>query len=78
MTTITTKGQVRIPKAVRDLLGLKPGNAVAFELANDGRVVLTKVGAERPQSRFEAFRGLAGPGLTTDEIMALTRGDGSA
>ena len=63
-----------IPKAVQDLLGLKPGHAVAFELADDGRVVLVKVGGERPPRRFEALRGVAGPGPSTDEIMALTRG----
>jgi antitoxin PrlF len=77
-TTVTSKGQVTIPKAVRDLLGLKPGNAVAFELVGDGRVILVKVGGERPPSRFGALRGFAGPGPTTDEIMALTRGDGPA
>ncbi len=74
-THVTSKGQVTIPKPVRDRLGIKPGNAVAFELAQDGRVVLVKVGGAPPISRFEALRGLAGPGLTTDEIMQLTRGD---
>ena len=77
-TTVTTKGQVTIPKPVRDRLGIKPGNAVDFELAQDGRIVLVKVGGGRQISRFEAIRGRAGPGLSTDEIMALTRGDGSA
>jgi len=71
--TVTSKGQVTIPKPVRDRLGIEPGAAVEFELAEDGRVVLTKVGGERPLSRFAALRGRAGPGLTTDEIMALTR-----
>lgn len=75
MPTVTTKGQVTIPKPVRDRLGIKPGSAVAFELAPDGRVVLAKVGARRPRSRFERLRGRAGKGLTTDEIMALTRGE---
>jgi AbrB family looped-hinge helix DNA binding protein len=74
-TLVTTKGQVTIPKPVRDLLGIQPGNAVSFELAPDGRVVLVKVGGERKISRFEALRGRAGPGLGTDEIMALTRGE---
>ena len=77
-TTVTSKGQVTIPKPVRDILGIKPGNAVEFELAPDGRVVLTKVGARRPRSRFEGLRGRAGKGLSTDEIMALTRGEPDA
>jgi antitoxin PrlF len=38
MTKITTKGQVTIPKRLRDHLGLEPGSSVEFELAADGRV----------------------------------------
>jgi AbrB family looped-hinge helix DNA binding protein len=74
-TRVTTKGQVTIPKPIRDRLSIRPGDAVTFELAPDGRVVLLKAGGGRPISRFEALRGRAGPGLSTDEIMALTRGE---
>jgi AbrB family looped-hinge helix DNA binding protein len=74
-TTVTSKGQVTIPKPVRDRLGIVPGSAVAFELAPDGRLVLVKVGMSSPVSRFARFRGMAGAGMSTDEIMALTRGD---
>jgi AbrB family looped-hinge helix DNA binding protein len=74
-TSVTSKGQVTIPKPIRDRLGIVAGSAVDFELAPDGRVVLVKVNGELPASRFERFRGAAGPGLSTDEIMALTRGD---
>jgi AbrB family looped-hinge helix DNA binding protein len=74
-THVTTKGQVTIPKPIRDRLGIMPGDAVAFELAPDGRIVLLKAGGARPVSRFETLRGRAGPGLSTDEIMALTRGE---
>ena len=74
-TNVTSKGQVTIPKPIRDRLGIKPGNAVAFELAPDGRIVLVKIGGVPPHSRFSALRGCAGAGLTTDEIMALTRGE---
>ena len=74
-TTVTSKGQVTIPKPVRDRLGIVPGNAVEFELAADGRVVLVKVGGLPSASRFEGLRGAAGAGMSTDEIMALTRGE---
>ena len=74
-TTVTSKGQVTIPKPVRDLLGITAGTPVEFHLAPDGRVVLTKADTEaRPQSRFERLRGASGRGMSTDEIMALTRG----
>lgn len=78
-TTVTTKGQVTIPKAVRDLLGIKPGSSVTFEVADDGRVLLRKEGARgrttTAPSRFARLRGSATAGLSTDEIMALTRGE---
>jgi AbrB family looped-hinge helix DNA binding protein len=74
-TKVTSKGQVTIPKAVRDRLGITPGSAVAFELAADGRVVLVKADKKHAASRFEALRGRAAGGMTTDQIMALTRGE---
>ncbi|CAH1665041.1 MULTISPECIES: AbrB/MazE/SpoVT family DNA-binding domain-containing protein [unclassified Chelatococcus] len=74
-STVTSKGQVTIPKAVRDLLGIAPGSKVAFRRAADGSVVLTKADTDRPPSRFQRLRGHAGKGLDTDAIMALTRGE---
>jgi AbrB family looped-hinge helix DNA binding protein len=75
-TSVTSKGQVTIPKPIRDRLGIKPGNTVEFELAPDGRVTMVKVGGQRRANRFDALRGRAGAGLSTAEIMALTRGEG--
>ena len=42
-TTVTSKGQVTIPKQVRDRLGIQTGNAVDFLIEDDGRVRLVKV-----------------------------------
>jgi antitoxin PrlF len=74
-TKVTSKGQVTIPKPVRDLLGIKPGSSVDFRRAADGSIVIEKAGGGRPKSRLAELRGIAGPGLSTDEIMALTRGE---
>jgi AbrB family looped-hinge helix DNA binding protein len=76
-TTVTSKGQVTIPKPVRDRLNIKPGSKVDFELAPDGRIVLVKAGkkAAAPKSRFESIRGTATVKITTEELMALTRGE---
>jgi AbrB family looped-hinge helix DNA binding protein len=41
-TTVTAKGQVTIPKAVRELLGITPGSSVDFVRAPDGRIVLVR------------------------------------
>jgi antitoxin PrlF len=74
---VTRKGQVTIPKEVRDKLGISPGSEVEFAVSVDGRVFLRRVGDHgiKP-SRFERMRGTATSGLTTDEIMALTRDGG--
>ena len=75
-TTVTSKGQVTIPKRVRDLLGIRPGSVVDFERGADGRVILVKVEKRARPNRFARLRGHAGKGLSTDEIMAMTRGEG--
>lgn len=74
-TTVTSKGQVTIPKPVRDRLGIVPGSRVEFRLATDGSIVIEKADGMREPSRFAKLVGIAGPGLSTDEIMAITRGD---
>jgi antitoxin PrlF len=73
--TVTRKGQITIPKPVRDLLGIGPGSVVEFRRAPDGSIVLVKVDGKHRPSRFARLRGHAGPGLSTDEIMAMTRGE---
>lgn len=74
-TTVTAKGQVTIPKAVRDLLGLRAGTRVDFHRTADGNVIVVPVDGQIRSDRFLKLRGHAGKGLTTDEIMALTRGE---
>ena len=74
-TTVTSKGQVTIPKQIRDRLGIVPGGAVVFELDAHGRVVLRKATDTIQASRFESLRGCVGLGLSSDEIMILTRGE---
>ena len=76
VTRVTSKGQVTIPKPVRDHLGIGAGSRVAFRRAADGSIVIEKADATAPQpSRFAKLRGSAGPGMTTDELMALLRGE---
>jgi AbrB family looped-hinge helix DNA binding protein len=74
-TTVTSKGQVTIPKPVRDHLGIGPGSKVSFRRANDGSIIIERADGTRPPSRFAKLVGSAGPGPTTDELMKLLRGD---
>ena len=76
MTNLTSKGQVTIPKRIRDYLGLKPGQPVAFERLDSGDVAVRaacKHTKPRP-SRFAKLRGRATVRMRTEEILALTRG----
>lgn len=75
MTTVTAKGQVTIPKPIRDLLGIVPGTKVEFRQAADGSVVLARTDNHQPATRIAKLRGRAGKGLSTEAIMALTRGE---
>ena len=75
---VTSKGQVTIPQEIRNRLGLLPHTKVAFELAGD-HARIRKAGRDAGESArgrraLEALRGTADLGMTTDEIMALTRG----
>jgi AbrB family looped-hinge helix DNA binding protein len=72
---ITSKGQVTIPQDVRERHGLLPGTEVRF--VDDGNTVrLVKAeGQRRGRTLVEKMRGRARTRLTTDEIMALTRGE---
>ena len=75
---ITSKGQVTIPADIRARAGLMPNTEVAFEY--DGTTVrLIPVTAPRKPGRGEALvahlRGRGDVPMTTEEIMALTRGE---
>jgi AbrB family looped-hinge helix DNA binding protein len=70
---ITSKGQVTIPRDIRKLAGLEAHMEVEFQY-RDGAIVLLKR-PERPDS-VEQSRGMfKGRGMSTDEVMRLTRGD---
>lgn len=77
-TALTIKGQVTIPKHIRDELALKPGSRVQFAVNQDGEVVIRRAdsAAMPTQNRFEAVRGRADVKWRTNDLMALLRGDG--
>lgn len=79
-TTLTSKGQVTIPKRIRDALKLLPGAPVEFSVNASGDVVLHppralkgKRGAQK--DRFDAVRGRADIKWRTDDLMKLLRAD---
>ena len=76
-TTLTTKGQVTIPKPFREYLGLGAGDQVDFEFADDGTVRLSganKKPVKTPRGKFTKLVGVNKRGERTDKLMALLRG----
>ena len=69
-TTISTKGQITIPKTIRSRLGLRPGTQMEFT-AENGRLVGRK--AETEQDPVAAVTGIIGT-LDVDAYLGSTRG----
>ena len=72
---VSARGQVTIPTAIREKLGLLPGTEVEF-VVSGRKVLLRKVaGRRRRGGKLVAqMRGRATGGMSTDEIMAMMRG----
>jgi AbrB family looped-hinge helix DNA binding protein len=76
-TTVTSKGQVTIPRHIRNSTNIQPGCKVFFEVNHDGDPVLHKFGPieECKPDRFDEVAGTADIKWRTDELMALLRGE---
>lgn len=70
---VTTKGQVTIPRTVREKTGIVPGSEVEFHL-DGNRVYLRKTAAAgRGESLVNRMTGKGSVKMTTDDILRLTR-----
>lgn len=76
---VTIKGQITIPIALRERFGFLPGTEVEFVQEGGALRVRACKGSREADSSFGQWllkaAGSAKPGSTTDEMMALTRGD---
>jgi len=76
---ITSKGQVTIPQEIREAAGFLPGTEVEFATDGDAVSIVKAVTAKRPTRGEQLVRHLehhrGRMTMTTDEIMALTRGE---
>lgn len=70
-TKVSEKGQVTIPKTIRERLGIRPGQVLDFS-AEGGRLVATKAVPEDP---IEAVYGILRLGRSTDEVVRSLRGE---
>ena len=79
-TNVTVKGQVTLPKAIREAASIRPGDRVNVRVRPEGGVIIEAEAAVKSaeaymnglkdMSRRRPFRG-----FSTEEIMAMTRGD---
>ena len=74
MPTVTSKGQVTLPKQIRDALGIQPGSEVEFEL-EDGRAILRKSIKGEVLTRWEGYLRDQLPADSVDEMMESLRGE---
>ena len=73
---ITSKGQVTIPQKFREMLGLLPDTEIEFVIDGDSlKIKKIRESHRRGQALIARMTGRATAALTTDEIMALTRGE---
>lgn len=69
---VSEKGQVTIPKPIRDDLGLEAGSVLAFT-EDEGRIIVTKVLHENPISAWRG-KGVLPSGRSVNEYLDLARG----
>lgn len=69
---VTTKGQVTIPRHVREMLGITSDTEVEF-IEDNGKFYIVKTDNPKMTGKFKKFRGIATAKMSTDEIMSLTR-----
>jgi len=69
---VTTKGQVTIPRGVREALGISPETEINF-VEDKGRFYIVKTDEPSVTGKFKKLRGIATVRMSTDEIMSLTR-----
>lgn len=72
---ITSKGQITIPKAFREALGLLPHTDVEFERIGDELRIRKAKQSLRGKKLLETMTGKSDISMSTDEIMQLTRGE---
>ena len=70
---VTTKAQVTIPQELREKLGIHPGSTVEFGVEDDVVTLRKTAAGGRRAVIVERMRETTNSGLTTDQIMRLTR-----
>jgi len=77
-TTMTSKGQVTIPKRIRESMNLGPGSRLVFDVNEQGEIVLRREDGAKPRPRIRLDKVIGSATVkwkgTTDEYMEWLRG----
>lgn len=68
---VTERGQVTIPKPLRERLGIRPGETLEFDEGEGGGLVVRKAS---DRSSVDAAYGVLRLGQSTDELVSELRG----
>ena len=79
-TNVTVKGQVTLPKAVREAAGIRPGDRVVVRVRPEGGVIIEAEAAVKSAEAYmrrleEMSRRRPIRRLSTEDIMRMTRGE---
>jgi antitoxin PrlF len=76
-TTVTVKGQVTLPKRVRDASGIAPGDRVDVRATASGAVIIEKAGtvSNYREKLYALAKRRIIRGTSADELMEVTRGE---
>ena len=73
-SVVSEKGQVTIPKRLRDRMGIRPGQVVDWTEGTDGKLVIEKADGDDYEAVLRSLVGTVDLGMTTDELMEELRG----
>lgn len=65
VATITSKGQITLPKSIRQLLGVDAGSKIAFDLQQDGRITVSRVPIDHEDPAIHAFLSILAKDIQT-------------
>jgi antitoxin PrlF len=73
IATLTSKGQITLPKSIRQILGVDTGSSVAFDLRDDGEIVVSHVVSEHEDPAIGAFLDLLATDIQKGNVQTLPK-----